>query len=122
MCIYCERIRKLSKDEQLEYIMDNPELRPIVKFSDIPKEKEHIIGMPLQIVVRGLSEYADFYCPLCGDMMTTDSAEVRRLRKENETMKIRMAFEKQYAETHRRGRPLKGAEWLKGERKLCETA
>ena len=97
MCIYCEKIRALPPEEQMEHLIDNPTLRPIVKFSDIPKEKEHIIGMPLQIVVRGLSEYADFYCPLCGDMMTTDSYEITEYYHErftwllNETIKSRSA-------------------------------
>ena len=105
MCEYCDRIKKLPQDEQLEYLTNNPDLRPYVLFKDIPKEKEHLLGMPLQIVVRNLASYADFYCPLCHAMMTSDSAEVRRLREENETMRIHLEFNTQYTKTHRRGRP-----------------
>lgn len=108
MCSYCDKIKAMPADEQLDYLIHEPDVRPIVQFSGVPDDKyQKTFGMPLQIVVQKLSSYADFYCPFCHGLMTTDTAEVRRLREEKKTLQIHLDFQKQYNESRRRGRPTK---------------
>lgn len=106
MCAYCDNIKNLdaiAKRERLIWPLKN-DIRPSVVFSNVPESlEEKYFGLNLQVVVERLFDYADFYCPVCGNAMIEPASE-RRLQKENETLRMRLAFNREYGKTHSRGR------------------